>query len=102
MTNLGLKPQNWFKNSEFAKQNDLTGQNGYSLTLSPMGGGPPRPNPIGIGDCSKTNLYITLKLLDFSYISKTEILKKKKIPTPPRMGVLKKLKKFKLVGEPKL
>ena len=69
-------------------------------------GGPPRPPPSGIGDCSKTYLYINLKLLDFSYISKTKILKKKKIrffyPTPPRRGVLKKWKFWKLVGEPKL
>ena len=59
-----------------------------------------------IRDCSKTHLYINLKLLDFSYISKTKILKKKKIrffyPTPPRRGVLKKWKFWKVVGEPKL
>ena len=63
------------------------------LTLT-LRGGPPRPPPSGNGDCSKTHLYINLKLLDFSYISKTKILKKKKIrffyPTPPRRGVLKK------------
>ena len=51
-------------------------------------------------------LCIDLKLLDFSYISKTKILKKKKIrffyPIPPKRGVLKKWKFWKLVGEPKL
>ena len=51
-------------------------------------------------------IYINLKVLDFSYISKTKILKKKKIrffyPTPPRRGVLKKWKFWKVVGEPKL
>ena len=54
---------------------------------------PPPPPPSGFGDCSKMHLYINLKLLDFSYISKTKILNKKKIrffyPTPPQMGVLK-------------
>ena len=49
-------------------------------------GGPRRPPPSGIGDCSKTHLCIDLKLFDFSYISKTKILKQKKIrffyPTP--------------------
>ena len=62
--------------------------------------------PSGIGNFSKTHWYINLKFLDFSYISKTKILKKKKIrffyPTPPRRGVLKKWKFWKLVGEPKL
>ena len=62
--------------------------------------------PSGIGDCSKTHLYIDWKVLDFSNISKTKILKEKKIrcfyPTPPRRGGLKKLKFWKLVGEPKL
>ena len=76
------------------------------LTLSPMGGGPLRPPPSGIGDCSKTHLCIDLKLFDFSYISKTKMLKQKKIrffyPTPPQRGVLKKWKFWKLVGEPKL
>ena len=46
------------------------------LTLSPMGG-PQRPPPSGIRDCSKMHLYIDLKVLDFSYISKTQILEKK-------------------------
>ena len=51
-------------------------------------GGPRRPPPTGIGDCSKTHLYIDLKVLDFSYISKTKILKKKKFDffTPPPLG----------------
>ena len=57
-------------------------------------GGASEAPPSGIGDCSKTHLYIDLKVLDFSYISKTKILKKKEIqffyPTPPRRGVLKK------------
>ena len=69
-------------------------------------GGPRRPPPSGIGDCSKTHLYIDLKVLDFSYIWKTKILKKKEIrffyPIPPRRGVLKKWKFWKLVREPKL
>ena len=34
------------------------------------------PPASGIGDCSETHLYIDLKLADFSYISKTKILKK--------------------------
>ena len=50
------------------------------LTLSLKGGGLGCPPPSGIGDCSKTHLYINLKVLDFSYISKTKILKKKKKP----------------------
>ena len=64
--------------------------------LNPIahGGGPLRPPPSGIGNCSKTHLYINLKVLEFSYISKTKILKKKKIrffySTPPQRGVLKK------------
>ena len=53
-----------------------------NLTLSPTG---------GIGKCSKTHLYINMKLLDFSYIWKTKILKKKKIrffyPSPPSSGI---------------
>ena len=44
-----------------------------------MGGASEAPPPSGIGDCSKTHLYIDLKLLDFSYISKTKMLKKKEI-----------------------
>ena len=40
------------------------------LTLSPMGGA-----SSGIGDCSKTHLLNDLKRFDFSYISKTKILK---------------------------
>ena len=44
-----------------------------------MGGGlrgPPPPS--GIGNCSKMPLCIDLKVLDFSYKSKTKLLKKKK------------------------
>ena len=68
--------------------------NTLTLTLNPIS------YPSGTGDCTKTHVYINLKLLDFSYISKTKILKKKKIrffyPTPPRRGVLKKMKIFKV------
>ena len=75
----------------------------HTLSLT---GGPRRPPPSGIGDCSKMHLYIDLKVFDFSYKSKTKILKKKKIrffyPTPPQRGVLKKWRFWKLVGEPKL
>ena len=55
-------------------------RNGIVFVVNPIsyGGGPRRPPPSGIGDCSKMHLYINLKLLDFSYISKTKILKKKK------------------------
>ena len=64
-------------------------------------GGPQRPPPSGIGDCSKTHLYIDLKLLDFSYISKTKILKKKKFrffyPTPSEGGT-KKMKILKVAS----
>merc|ERR1711942_603748 len=61
-------------------------------TFNPIsyGGGAP---PSGIDDCAKTHLYIDLKVFDFSYISKTKILKKKKnlifLPHPPQRGVLK-------------
>ena len=34
------------------------------------------PPPCGVGDCSKIYLYINLKVLDYSYISKTKFLKK--------------------------
>ena len=65
-----------------------------------------RPPTSGIGNCSKTHLYINMKVLDFSFLSKTKILKKKKIwffyPTPTQRGVLKKWKFWKLVREPKL
>ena len=49
------------------------------------------PPPNGIGDCSKTHLCIDLKLFDFLYISKTKILKQKKIDffTPPEGGTKK-------------
>ena len=67
------------------------------LTLSPMGGASEAPPPSGIGDCSKTHLCIDLKLFDFSYRSKTKILKQKKIrffyPTPLEGGT-KKIKNF--------
>ena len=71
-----------------------------SLTLSLTGGGGLRgPPPSGIGDCSKTHLYIDLKVLDFSDISKTKILKKKEIrffDPPPSEGDTKKMKILKI------
>ena len=64
-------------------------------------------NPIssGIGNCSKTHLYIDLKVLDISYISKIKILKKKKsnfFTPPPSDEGTEKWRFWKLVGEPKL
>ena len=55
-------------------------------------GGASEAPPSGIGDCSKTHLYIDLKVLDFSYMSKNQNFEEKKrffYPTPPRRGVLK-------------
>ena len=73
------------KLSEYGGGLGVGGEDGI-LNPIPHGGGPLRPPPSGIGDCSKTHLCIDLKLFDFSYISKTKILKPKKIrffyPTP--------------------
>ena len=64
--------------------------------ISYGGGASEAPPPSGIGDCSKTHLYIDLKLLDFSYTSKTKIFKKKKnpifLPHPPSEGGTRKIK----------
>ena len=63
-------------------------------------GGASEAPPSGIGDCSKTHLCIDLKLFDFSYISKTKILKQKKnsifLPHPPSEGGTKKMKILKV------
>ena len=77
------------------------------LTLSLTGGGGLRgPPPSGIGDCSKTHLYIDLKVLEFSYMSKNQNFEEEKktffLPQPPKRGVLKKMKILKIVREPKL
>ena len=48
--------------------------------------------PSGIGNCSKKQVYIDLKVLDFSYVSRTKILKNKKydiFTQPPSERVLK-------------
>ena len=70
-----------------------------SVPVNPIsygGGALEAPSPNRIGDCSKMYLYIDLKVLDFSYISKTKILKKKKnlifLPHPPSEGGTKKMK----------
>ena len=73
-----------------------------SVQFNPISyrGGASEAPPSGIGDCSKTHWYINLKVLDFSYISKTKILKGKKIwffyPNPPRREGIKKMKILKV------
>ena len=70
------------------------------FSFSYRGGGLRGPPPSGIGDCSKTHLYIDLKVLEFSYMSKNQNFEEEKnrffYPTPPQRGVLKKIKIMKI------